>query len=301
MRPNFYSLYYSVSLLAIVLISSLSSCKVEESYIPSFVKVDSVSVNAESIGGNPVQQLTALQVYQGNQTIGTFPIPCKFPIDPRVKDKLSFVGYINNNGNTQSVIPLRSLSNYDTSVNWQEDSIYNINPVFNYRNNTDLLWQDDFESGNSTLIGYRYSSSDSLQVNTVDFDIDGRFMGKTKAFSLKIAESDTIKYLDIGYFEKFSSIPSDREVFFEFDLKSELVVSVALKRYYANGGEEYVPYFSVYPTGDKWKRLYSNFIYEIQGQPSGTLYEILFSVDVPADYTGNREILIDNIRLTYLK
>lgn len=301
MRPNHYSLSSSVSLLAIFLISSLVSCKVEDSYIPSFVEVDSVEINATSIGGNSVQQLTAIQVYQGNQTVGTFPIPCKFPINPSLTENLSFVGYINNNGSTQSVIPLRSLSNFDTSVNWREDSIYNITPVFKYRENTDLLWQDDFESGNSTLIGYRYSADDSFQVKNVDFDLDGRFQGKTNAFSLKIAESDTIKYLDIGYFEKFNSIPSDREVFFEFDIKSELTVSVALKRYYANGGEEYVPYFSVYPTGDQWKRLYSNFIYEIQGQPAGTLYEILFSIDVPADYTGNREILIDNIRLTYLK
>lgn len=301
MRPNFYSLCSSVSLLAFFFISSFSSCKVEDSYIPAFVKVDSVSINATSIGGNSVQQLTAVQVYQGNQTVGTFPIPCKFPINPKVKDKLSFVGYINNNGITQSVIPLRSLSNYDTTVNWLEDSTYHINPIFKYRQNTNLLWQDDFESGNSTLIGYRYSPQDSFQVKTVDFDLDGRFIGKTKAFSLKIAESDTIKYLDIGYFEKFNSIPSDREVFFEFDIKSELAVSVALKRYYANGGEEYVPYFSIFPTGNKWKRFYSNFIYEIQGQPAGTLYEILFSIDVPADYTGNREILIDNIRLTYLK
>ncbi len=295
-KPN--SLYSGVYSLALIIISS---CNVDESYIPSFVQVDSLSIDASSIEGNPIQELSAIQVYQGNQTVGTFTIPCKFPINPVKKDKLSFVGYIKNNGSSQSVIPLRSLSNFDTTINWIEDSTYQIAPIFSYRNNTELLWQDDFESGNSSLIGYRYSPQDSFKVKTVSFDLDGRFKGNTKAFSLNIADSDSIKYLDIGYFEKFNSIPTDREVFFEFDIKTELPVSVALKRYYANGGEEYVPYFSINPTGDKWKRFYSNFIYEIQGQPSGTLYEILFSIDVPAEYSGNREIFIDNIRLTYLK
>lgn len=301
MRSTYQSLYSGVTFLAFLLFLLITSCKVDESYIPSFIQVDSLIIDATSIEGNSVQQLSAIQVYQGNQTVGTFTIPCKFPINPNNNKKLSFVGYINNNGSSQSVIPLRSLSNFDTTTNWIEDSTYHIAPIFSYRNNTELLWQDDFESGNSTLIGYRYSSSDSFTVKTVPFDLDGRFQGNTEAFSLKIADADTIQYLDIGYFEKFNSIPSDREVFFEFDIKTELPVSVALKRYYANGGEEYVPYFSIYPTNEKWKRFYSNFIYEIQGQPAGTLYEILFSIDVSAEYAGNREILIDNVRLTYLR
>jgi hypothetical protein len=77
-------------------------------------------------------------------------------------------------------------------------------------------------------------------------------------------------------------------------------VLVAVRRF-STTQIEYVPYVTVNATNNEWKRFYINLIYEIQGQPANTQYEIFFSLDKPQNFEGSTEFLIDNIRLSYLK
>ena len=83
-------------------------------------------------------------------------------------------------------------------------------------------------------------------------------------------------------------------------MKTDLPIQVALKRNSPTNGNEYAPYLVINPTGGVWKRFYTDLIYEIQGQAAGTTFQIIYSIDKPASFSGSHEILFDNIRLSHL-
>ncbi len=287
----------------------LGSCKTEEGFIPSYIQIDSIGVNASSIFGNNLEDFQAIQVYQNGQTVGTFPLPCTFPVNAAGKTKLNFVPYIKNNGNSNTLIPYRTIQPLDMELDLTREMVTTAYPVFNFRTNTKVVWQEDFESGNSTLVPIRINRNDSVTVLTDSFSLLGRYFKSSNKFhNTYIFENDSAKSIDLAIFDRIKFLPADgREVFVEFDIKSDLPVTLALKRFTPDRTqvgkfiESYVPYMTANPTKGVWKRFYSNLIYEIQGQPANTEYLILFSFDKPKEYTGDLNVKIDNIRVTYLE
>ncbi len=282
-------------------IGPLSHCKTDNSFIPSYLEINEIEIDASSIEGNSIHEVIGIQPVHNGQSLGTFPIPCKIPVNANGKTPMQFVAFVKNNGNSSNWVPYRTLIYLDTQINFETEKTTAFKPIFTYRKNTKVVWQEDFESGNSTLVPVRLNAGDSTKIESRDFDLNGKFAGKSNVFVSKFGPNDSLKYIDLAIFDKIEFLPNDgREVFMEFDVKSDLLVTLALKRY-SSAGSAYVQYMSVNPTKGNWKRIYSNLIYEVQGQPADTKYEIYFSVDKPAGFNENREILIDNIRLTYLQ
>ncbi len=279
----------------------LSQCKTDDSFVPAYLEITSIEVDATSIEGNSIHEIIGVQPVHNGQSLGTFPIPCKIPINAEGTIKMQFVAFVKNNGNSANWVPYRTLVYLDTQVTLSREKTTTFTPKFTYRSNTEVSWQEDFESGNSTLVPVRLNKGDTTSIESRSFDLNGKFKGNTNVFVTKFGPNDSLKFIDLSIFDKIPSLPNDgREVFMEFDVKSDLLVTLALKRY-NSAGSAYVQYMSVNPTKGNWRRIYSNLIYEVQGQPAGTKYEIYFSIDKPEGFSGNREILIDNIRLTYLK
>jgi hypothetical protein len=88
--------------------------------------------------------------------------------------------------------------------------------------------------------------------------------------------------------------------FFEFDIKTDLPVQLAMRRKNPST-TELVPYMVINPTNGKWKRFYVNLVYELANQPTGTSIRLFFDVNKPANSVAGREIFFDNLRLSYLK
>lgn len=293
----------SIFLVSIPVITGLflKSCSEDDSYVPSYLEIDSVLVDASSIEGNSVHHITSIQIYHNNKTVGTFPIPCRVPINAEGSDSIQIQAFVKNNGNSQNNVPYRVLDLLQMKVDFKRKETVKVVPKFKYRSNVNVVWQEDFESGNSTLVAIRINDGDKTAVVNSPFDLFGKFNGISKTFSAKFNPVDSLKFMDLAYFERIKSLPWDgREVFMEFDIKTDIPVTLALKRYF-DGGEQYVPYMTVNPTNGIWKRIYSNLVYEIQGQPLSTQYDVYLSADKQATFTGNHEILFDNIRLSYLK
>jgi hypothetical protein len=120
-------------------------------------------------------------------------------------------------------------------------------------------------------------------------------------FRFCFENTDTAKFFDAGSFLEFSDLPTNGSaVFFEFDIKTDLPVQLAMRRKNPSV-TELVPYMVINPTGGKWKRFYVNLVYELANQPAGTSVRLFFDVNKPANSVAGREILFDNLRLSYLK
>lgn len=276
-------------------------CETEKSFIPSYLKIDSILVDAQSISGNNIHQISAIQLYQNNTFLGTYPIPAKIPINAEGKIVFSFAPYVKLNGNNSQLGPYLSLKFEDTSLNVNRSSITEITPVFKYREKLSVLWQEDFEDVSPTLVPVAIAKGDTTFIDYRDFDLAGRFKGKSKVFVAKFEKIDSFKSMDLASFTTFKKIPVDgTDIYLEFDIKTDLALQVALRRTSSTKGVEFVNYLLINPTKGNWKRFYVDLVYETQGQPNGTTFEIFFLSDKGKDFNGSHEILIDNIRLSHL-
>ena len=80
-------------------VTAFNACKVDKSFIPSYIEISKIDIDASSINGNNIHDIKAIQVYVNNQTVGTFPIPCKFPIDASGKVEIQATAFVKINGN----------------------------------------------------------------------------------------------------------------------------------------------------------------------------------------------------------
>ena len=283
------------------LVLTALSCKVEPSFIPSYIEIKDVHVEASSIKGNSIHDIKAVQVYVNSQTVGTFEIPCKFPIDAEGLVRIQIVPFVKNNGNSQTLVPYKSLEILSDTLQVTREKTTNWSPLFSYRSNVEIVWQEDFEDSSSTLVPIRKDALDRAQIERRPFDLNMRFSKPSLVFVSEFTDIDSFRSMDLAYFQRISNLPADgRDVVLEFDINTALPVLVAIRRF-GSSKIEYIPYVTVNPTNNTWKRFYLNLIYEVQGQPANTQYEIFFSADKPLNYAGSREFLIDNLRLSYLK
>jgi hypothetical protein len=287
-----------ISLLVLVI---LEGCHTEKNFIPSYLKIDSLNVDASSIGGNNVQQITTFQLYQNKQFLGTYPVPSQIPLDAEGKNNFIFAPYVKLNGSSQTYGSYLVLNPLDTFITLSRNNTTNFTPKLVYRNKARILWQEDFQNSTSTLIPISLEKGDTTEIVSRPFVLNNRFSGNTKCFAATFENIDSFKSMDLGCFDVFKNLPLDGvSVYFEFDVKTDLPIQVALKRNSPTNGNEYVPYLVINPTGSVWKRFYIDLIYDIQGQAAGTTFQIIYSIDKSASFSGSHEILFDNIRLSHL-
>jgi hypothetical protein len=293
--------HIKIVIISFLVVLSFEGCHTEKNFIPSYLKIDSFNVDASSIGGNNVHQITTFQLYQNNQFLGTYPVPSQIPLDAEGKNNFIFAPYIKRNGNSQTYASYMVLNPLDTFISLSRNKTTNFTPKFVYRNNAKILWQEDFQNSTSTLIPISLTKGDTTQIVSRPFELNKRFGGTTKCFAATFTNNDSFKSMDLGCFDIFKNLPLNGvSVYLEFDIKTDLPVQLAIKRNSPTNGAEYVPYLFINPTGDVWKRFYVDLIYEIQGQAAGTTFQIVYSIDKPASFSGSREILFDNIRLSHL-
>jgi hypothetical protein len=287
------------------LVLAALSCKVEPSFIPSYIEINDVSVDASSINGNSIHDIKAVQVYVNNQTVGTFEIPCKFPIDAEGLVRIQIIPFVKNNGNSQTLVPYKSLEILTDTLQVTREKTSTWSPLFRYRSNVEIVWQEDFEDSSSTLVPIFKDSLNYLKIESRPFNLNNRFTQNSLMFVSRFENNDSAGIVELAYFNKIKGLPTDgRDIILEFDVYTDLPILFWYLRYPVSGpplDDDYVPFVTVNPTKGNWKRFYLNIVPDIQGKNPATQYELYFRCDKPKDFSGSREFLIDNLRLSYLK
>lgn len=278
-------------------------CKSADDGIPSRIAIDSIDLNIDAANGNEIHQIKGVQVFANQELIGNFELPCKIPIDKLGKVQIDIFPLVFINGSSSNLTLYTPLDGYRDTLNLTAGATKTLTPTFKHRAATVVRWIEDFEDNNSTLIPILPSPfpGDSTGIATRDFDLDGKFAGPSKVYRFCFENIDTAKYFDAGSFLEYTDLPTNGSaVFFEFDIKTDLPVQLALRRKNPTTSE-LVPYMVINPTQGKWKRFYVNLVYELANQPANTSIRIFFDVNKPANSVAGREILFDNLRLSYLK
>jgi hypothetical protein len=288
--------------LFIITLFGLTSCDKTIEPIPAYLRIDSFALKAAAAQGNNIHEISAVKLYVGNDFLGQFEIPCTIPVLQEGNLKVSMIPSVRLNGSRNQYISLNTLAVFDTVLTFKPGSITSAGtPSFKFKSNANVIWAEDFEGTNSTLIKFFSGKTDTTFVSNEPFQLNGRFSSNTRCMKIIMPDADTAKVVDMASFGFFSSIPTDgSDVILEFDINTSIPVQMALIRKNSNG-RLYLPYVVVFPTDKIWKRFYINLVYELINQPANTDIQILLSPQKQAETRGDQTILIDNIRLTHLK
>ncbi len=280
----------------------LSGCDRETEPIPSYIRIDSVSVKTLAGQGNPIHEISALNVYIDEQFIGVYEIPCTLPVLFTGKHKLSVIPSVRINGVVNQHVVHRLFKRADTTIDLMEGKITAAgNIILQYKDNIEFPWVEDFEDGNSELVRLYSVKGDTSYITTEAFSLNGRYEGNTRCMKVVIAAADTAKTVDMASFKYFGNLPfMGTDIMLEFDIKTPVPVQVAMIRKNSSG-KLYLPYVYLFETGGKWKRFYINLIYELYNQPADTEIQLLISPIKTEEIKTEQIILIDNIRFSYPK
>jgi len=280
----------------------VSGCDRETEPIPSYIRIDSVSVKTLAGQGNPIHEISALNVYIDEQFIGVYEIPCTLPVLFTGKHKLSVIPSVRINGVVNQHVVHRLFKRADTTIDLMEGKITAAgNIILQYKDNIEFPWVEDFEDGNSELVRLYSVKGDTSYITTEAFSLNGRYEGNTRCMKVVIAAADTAKTVDMASFKYFGNLPfMGTDIMLEFDIKTPVPVQVAMIRKNSSG-KLYLPYVYLFETGGKWKRFYINLIYELYNQPADTEIQLLISPIKTEEIKTEQIILIDNIRFSYPK
>lgn len=289
-------------ILFILLVLSFSSCEKKSNQTPSFLRIDSINVDVPVSQGNNIHEISALQVYANGDFIGLFELPLNIPILKTGKIKFQFIPYVKLNGSKNQWAPHRCFTSKDTLLELIQLKTASITPTFFFKDNVIVRFEEDFNDGNSKMKAVILNKGDSIFVETRSFNLNGRFESNTPVFVARFNDQDTANYMDFGTFESFPNMPTDgKSIQFDFDIKSDLPVQLSIVRTVSGGISEVVPYLYINSTEGKWKRFYVDLVHELSGQLGTVSIQLLFSANKPAGKLVNREICLDNLRLSYLK
>ena len=290
-------------ILTCIVFTAITGCDKKSSQTPSFLVIDSCTVTVQTTQGNNIHEISALQVYANQEFLGLFELPAKIPVLKTGAVKFQFLPYVRLNGSKNQWAPHRCFVSNDTLLTLETLKETKHIPNFKFKESVVVRFEEDFNDGNSKMRAIpNLNKGDTLFVAERPFDLNGRFASTNNAFVARFEDSDTSKFMDFGTFESFVNMPSDgRSVQFDFDINTLLPVQLSLIRTVSGGIPEVVPYLYINSTEGKWKRFYVDLVHELSGQSGSVSIQILFSANKPQGNISNREIWMDNLRLSYLK
>jgi hypothetical protein len=274
-----------VPVFAVVLASMQLGCQ-KNIPIPYYIHIDSVSVaNVDySQHGTTNSKITDVWVYADNKLMGAYNLPANIPVISTSKIVDIRAGIAENGiNNRRMAYPFYFLSVYN--IDWAQGTYKTINPIVNYRTNTKMLINEDFEVGTNFEI---QNASAPITYVTDTTRLEGSASG---GFYLDTGK----KAVDIIINNELALAPG-QTAFLELNYKSDIDFEVNLKA--INSGSNLTEPFGI-RAKNKWNKIYLN-LQNVVNAVKANKYKLNIRTLLPNDKT-NGYLLIDNVKLVVLQ
>lgn len=166
---SYSGIQYSIAFLLGII--GVMSCRDEHKGIPAQISIDSVSLNISSLQGNNIHQIRGVQVFANDELLGNFEFPCKIPITKLGNIRMEIFPLVYINGSKNNLGIYTPLASYVDTFLLQAGKSIPIKPIFTFRKNAFVRWNEDFEDNNSTLIPIAPSPypGDSISIVSTPF------------------------------------------------------------------------------------------------------------------------------------
>jgi hypothetical protein len=274
---------FTVFLLAV-------SCRKRDIPVPAYVHIPSMELAAKPGEGTSESALEFVTVFMNDNPLGTFPVPCTFPVLASGPVRLDFRPRIKQMAR-DGMQYYTLLEAYSEVVDLAEKQVDTVRPAFEYVSNREFVWLEDFNNNTASLT-LKLGTMDTFYVeNKPEISLDGTPY-------LRIPMESGESYFELESADIFNLPMDGRDVYLEIHYKTNITFTVGL---YASNSQQVVaiPSASPYSTGLEWRKGYIYLRDDVVGNNPDTRFRIFFrAFNTEA---GVPEIYIDNIKLLYRK
>jgi len=286
-KTTLYSFYFfSLFLISTLLFSSCTAFEGEQT-IPAYIHIDTILLTPNpDVQGSNSNKITDAWVYIDDELVGTFEMPCTFPVLKTGKHNIKVLAGIKMNGIASTRVYYPYYKAYTTDITLTEEETDTLRPIVSYYPSTKFVWIEDFENGGSSF--ERTSRSDTILEVTTNPSLvfEGDYSGA-------IYLGDSALIFEVSSLEGFV-LPKTQPVFLELNYKTNNYLTVGILG--NTPGQVVQTSVMVLNHTSKWNKVYINLTADI-GQISDASDFKIFIGMLREEGVEHPEAFIDNIKL----
>lgn len=274
---------------AVALLFCSSSCELinPEEQIPSFLCIDSISMNS-GLNGNNVHDIVDAWVFENEQLVGVYELPAIVPIMKSGAANIRIRPGVKLNGQASSRWRYEFLEDFVGTIELFEDSVICENPVLPYKPNAQVPWIEDFEVSTQQSLTATAISQNSVEV------ISGADAFDSRSAKLTLLPGQNV--FECQSNQAFSLPDAGASVILEFSYKCErpFIVSVLSTN---PGGSVQTPVLQVNRSED-WNHIYIS-LTDIASGFFTAQHRPIFGFIRTDDSNEEITVYLDNIKLSH--
>ena len=265
------------------------SCNKEEP-IPSYIRIDKIDLTTNySTEGSNSHKILDAWVYIDDNPVGTFEMPCTFPVLYAGSHNIKIFPGIKENGITETRIAYPFYDKYETDVTLAQGQITTIAPAVKYVQGATFQWIEDFEGVAHGVCKSDGTTKDSVMTitSTSSEIFEGTGSGKVEIFGGTYFGMTCNKY----------SLPkSGASVFLEMNYNCNTEFNVGVAGYTASGTLEMQQIAITLNPTSGWNKIYINLSSEVTNATNSTKFAVFFSM-IKNSSLSSSYFYLDNVKL----
>ncbi len=281
-----------LSLTAVLL--AVGCAKTNPDEIPSYIKIDTISINVNSIQGTASQKIVDSWIYADNELIGGFELPSNPPILKSGSTQLDIFAGIMLNGIKETRVPYPFYQKISKTVNLVRDSAINFGHMkFAYIEGTKFAWQESFEQANLSIDST--ARSEVNLVRTLLPELATAFPYELNKYAAKVLILSDSLVFECASHDAFKLPTDGSSVFMELNYKTNNPFTVGLM---INGSLTSQRSVLVINPSSVWNKIYINFTPTLSANNAASSFRVFFTAR-KSTKEANAEIYFDNIKLLH--
>ncbi|HPT01480.1 MAG TPA: hypothetical protein PLJ84_02710 [Bacteroidales bacterium] len=292
-----YLTHIFCTLFFVTSLTMMTSCdKTDDEDIPSYISIDSISLNSQYQQGTSSHKITDAWVYVNNKLIGAFELPDTIPVLASGPSKVVIYPGVRMNGvaSTRIPYPFYNFITYNP-VNLVREKVYPLGKITaTYNSETVVAWNEDFESNNFSIDTTQ--NTDVKLIRTNDEDKVFKYPDETSHYSA-LAEftGDSTVFESVSH-SSFELPQDGTAVFLELNYKTNTPLTIGVYGRTATYTEQQAVF--VLNPNTAWNKIYINLTPTVTYLSACYDFRIYFKA-MKSEDIDQAEILLDNIKLLH--
>jgi len=258
--------------------------------VPAYIHIDSFTLkgNYDTVGSLS-HKITDAWIIVDDQFIGTFELPCTFPVLEKGEHQITIRAGVYENGisNVRDVYPFYNY--YTINHNFTEKKVDTIHPVINYLvPAVKYEFLEDFETSRNIFKKTSSSTIDYIKTDSASDVFEGRY-------SLKATLDTAYDLFEIETYNNYI-LPRNKSAFLELNYKSDITFQIGYIAYNPYTGDQNKHLFLYLNPSQTWKKIYVNFGTEVNFESSLLIFKVVIGT-MKTDNSSLSHIYLDNIKL----
>ena len=290
LQKNIFTLFIIVTLS---LLAGCSKTTIDE--IPSYIAIDTTSINVASLQGTASQKISDTWVYADNELIGAFEVPAQFPVLKNGSSELSIFAGIRLNGINETRAPYPFYEKITRTVNLEREKITDLGHLkFLYVVGTKFAWQEDFEQANLSIDSTARSEVNLVRTRMTS-ELAAAFPFEMNEWAAKIIIPDDSLVFECASHDSYRLPTTGTSVFLEMNYKSNNSFTVGL---IVNGSVTSQKSVLVINPSETWNKIYINLTPSVSASSGATSFKVFLSA-MKNTNVPKAEIYFDNFKLLH--